>query len=253
MIQIKVKKISSLLMIAAILISCGKENQYSSDFATVAFINAAPATTAAPAPFTVYVDTMIQTAAIAYRSNSGYITVKPGQRNIELRNVVNFQTVKYAELPATSFETNTASSIFVYDTLTSGNQKFKVLRLSDDLSLPPTGSVKVRFVPLAVNAPALDVTFLRTSVTPNDSVTLTSRSYIGANPTAAAIQAASTFSNIPLGSYTIKLKPAGTQIVSASTTATLNGTTGFYGIYSIYSTGTAQGQPLAISTFNHYR
>jgi hypothetical protein len=249
-----IRKIISIVLLAVVIVSCGKENQYSNDFAAVAFVNASPA--APVAGFTVFVDTIAQGATIAYRSTTGsgtgsvYLSVRPGTRNIELRNVVNFQTVKYMEMPETTFETNTASTFFIYDTLSAANQKLKALRLSDDLSLPATGSVKVRFVPLAVNAAPMDVTFLRTSVTPNDSITLTNRSYVGANPNVSTLSA---FTTIPLGTYTIKLKPTGTQTVSATAAATLNGGTGFYGIYSVYSTGTARGLPLAVSVVNHYR
>jgi hypothetical protein len=244
------KNIISLFIIGSLLVSCSKENTFSNDFASVVFINAAPATPAAG--FTVYVDTVAQSASIAYRSNTGYLSVRPGARNIELSGTVNFQSVKFVDAVETNFETNTASTVFVYDTLSAANPKFKTLRLADDLSLPATGNVKVRFVPLAVKGAPVDVTFLRTSVTPNDSVTLTNRSYVGANP-GAAVQALSAFTTIPLGSYTVKLKPTGTQTVAASATANLNGTTGFAGIYTFYSTGTAQGQPLALSSFNHYR
>ncbi|HEX8461594.1 MAG TPA: DUF4397 domain-containing protein [Segetibacter sp.] len=245
------RKTLEFLLLAVLLCGCGKEIKYSNDFASVAIVNASPATPATG--FIVYVDTMSQTAVLAYRSNTGYLSVKPGTRNVDFKNVINFQTVRFGQFSA-DFATNTASTIFVYDTATATNNTLKTLRLSDDLTLPATGMVKVRVVPLAVNQGPVDFTFLRTSAIPNDSVTVANKNYVGASPNDAAIQALSAFSTtLPLGSYTIKAKVAGAQTVLASSTATLNGTTGFYGIYSIYLTGGSQRLPLGVSLVNHYR
>lgn len=242
------KKLLYSLLVTVVLISCGKRNEYSTNFSSVAFINASPG---APA-VNVFIDTIEQTAgAVAYRSTSGYRSVEPGMRNIEFRTTVNFVTAKRGGINE-SFTVNTASSIFLYDTLTAANQTFRTLRLSDDLTLPANGMIKVRFVPLAMNAPAVDVTFLRTSAATPDSVTITNRTYVGANPSDATKQTLSNFQTIPLGAYTIKLKAAGTQNVLASGAFNLNGITGTTGIYTIYSVGTAQREPLAISSFRHF-
>ncbi|MBD0277978.1 MAG: DUF4397 domain-containing protein [Flavisolibacter sp.] len=246
------KKILGIILIIGFIAGCGKENKYSNDFSAVAFINASPGSPA----INVFVDTMQQTAAgIAYRSNSGYLNVQPGTRAIELSATTNFVTSKHVQSPTEVFEPNTASTYFIYDTTTASNQQLKTLRLNDDLSVPALGSIKVRFVPLAINAPAVDVTFLRTSASTPDSVTITNRSYVGANPSAATIQALSAFTTIPAGAYTVKLKAAGTQNVLASapfTLAQLTGTGNQVGIVTFYSAGTAKGQALGVSVFRHY-
>jgi hypothetical protein len=246
----KMKKTLIGLLIIGIVASCGKENIYSNDFSSVAFINASPGSPAV----TVFVDTIPQvTAAIAYRSNSGYRSVQPGARNLEFRTTTNFVTTKRGGGPTENFVANTASSYFLYDTLTASNQNFRVLRLTDDLTVPAKGFAMVRFVPLAIKAPAVDVTFLRTSSTPNDSVTFMNKAYVGDAPSADAIKTLSMFTPIPLGTYTVKLKTAGTQTVLATLASNvLSGTTGLTGIFTFYSAGTAQGQPLAISSFRHY-
>ncbi|HVG13572.1 MAG TPA: DUF4397 domain-containing protein [Chitinophagaceae bacterium] len=244
------KKILFGLLITGMIAGCGKENIYSNDFSSAVFINASPGSPSV----TVFIDTIPQVAAaIAYRSNSGYRSVQPGARNLEFRTTTNFVTTKRGGGPTENFVANTASSYFLYDTLTVSNQNFRVLKLSDDLTVPAKGSAMVRFVPLAIKAPAVDVTFLRTSNTPNDSVTFTNRAYVGDAPSADALKALSLFTPIPIGTYTVKLKTAGTQNVLASSTSNvLTGTTGLTGIFTFYSAGTAQGQPLAISSFRHY-
>lgn len=258
-IKIKnMKKILAILLASVLIISCGKVIEYSNDFSAVAFINAAPSssTAAISTNFNVFVDTIVQSASVVtYRGSSGYLPVKPGTRMVELRNVTNFVTYKFFENPAMEFTTNTASTVFVYDTLSASNLTLKTIRLNDELSLPPAGFIKVRFIPLAVKSAPVDVTYLRTSVTPNDSVTISNQAYIGPSPSASAIQALSTFMQIPVGAYTVKLKTTGTQTVltsAAFTLTTLTGSGNTTGINTFFSTGTAQGQALSIGQFRNY-
>ena len=235
-----------------LLASCGKENVFSNDFGTVQFVNASSSTPTGG--INVFVDTMRQTASgLAYRGTSGYLSVRPGDRNIQLKsnNTASTQFFQSTE----SFPTNQAYTYFIYDTLATGSNNLKVLRLRDTLTVPPIGSLRVRFVNLALNSGPVDITFLRTGVTPADSVTVSSVNYVGANPTTSDLSMLSGFRTIPLGAYTVKIKNAGTQTVRASANfslSQLSGTGNQTGIVTIYAAGTTQGQPLTLNLIRHY-
>lgn len=239
-----------ITMIAGLsLAGCGKEISYTTNYASAIFINASPSiTNAAPRPgVNLFVDTLVKSGSvIAYRGNTGYLGIEPGSRKLELRTNTTPITVLFSAA-AENFEANKASSFIIYDTLSSLNSSVKVLRLSDDLSLPTAGNIKVRFLHLANNAPAVDLTLVRTSVTPNDSVTLTNRSYIGATPTASTLEP---FASIPQGAYTLKVKLAGTQTVAL--TAALSSLNAANGIFTLYAAGTTQGQALTANVVRHY-
>jgi Domain of unknown function (DUF4397) len=239
-----------IAMIAGLsLTGCGKENNYTTNFASATFINASPSVNnAAPRPgINIFVDTLAKSASvIAYRSSTGYLGIEPGSRKLELRTNTTPTAVLF-NAAAESFEANKASSFIIYDTLSATNTSLKVLRLNDDLSLPTAGNIKVRFLHLANNAPAVDLTLVRTSVTPNDSVTLTNRSYIGASPVASTLEP---FASIPQGAYTLKVKLAGTQTVAL--TAALSSLNAANGIFTLYAAGTTQGQALTANVVRHY-
>ena len=239
-----------IAMIAGLsLTGCGKEINYTTNFASANFINASTSVTnSAPRPgISIFVDTLAKSASvIAYRGSTGYLGIEPGSRKLELRTNTTPTAVLF-NAAAESFEVNKASSFIIYDTLSTTNTSLKVLRLNDDLSLPTAGNIKVRFLHLANNAPAVDLTLVRTSVTPNDSVTLTNRSYIGASPVASTLEP---FATIPQGAYTLKVKLAGTQTVAL--TASLSSLNAANGIFTLYAAGTTQGQPLTANVVRNY-
>ena len=236
-------------MIAGLsLAGCGKENTYSNNFASAVFINASPSVTnASPRPgISIFVDTLAKTSGIiAYRGSTGYLGIEPGSRKLELRTNTSPTAVLFSTA-AENFEVNKASSFVIYDTLSATNTALKVIRLNDDLSFPAAGNIKVRFLHLANNAPQVDLTLVRTTVTPNDSVTLTNKSYIGASPTASTLEA---FAEIPQGAYTLKVKLAGTQTVAL--TASLTTLNVANGIFTLYAAGTTQGQALTANAVRH--
>jgi hypothetical protein len=250
------KKIIGFLALGAVLASCGKENTFTTDFGSVNIINAAPVVSTAFAPllptFTLFVDTSIRAnTALTYRGATGYQAVTPGVRNLSLRLAGNTNRVLWT---ANNQQINNGQgyTYLIYDTLpipVTATSTYRGVQLVDDLNLPATGQAKVRFAHLAINAPAVDVTLLRTSVTPNDSVTISNRSYLGAAPTLATIAQTATFSAIPAGTYSLRVKAAGTQTLAlAPATVTI----GNQNIFTFYAAGTAQGQALTANAFRHY-
>lgn len=237
------KKIVIVLLFTGLLAGCGKVNEYSNDFGSSAFINASPGSPA----MHIFVDTIQQTAsALAYRGNSGYLAVKPGSRKMEIRSSADLKT-QFLLINDEVVAGNSAKTYLVYDTQTTASKIVKGVRLSDDLATPAAGTIKFRFLNVAVNSNPVDVTFLRTSVTPNDSVTLTNQAFIGTSPDGASLSAFNR--TVPTGAYTIKLKTPGSQTVLASATL---GNSPFSSIYTFYCTGTAAGQALSIGIFRHY-
>ena len=246
------KKIFGLILIGAVFAGCGKKEVYSEDFSAALFINAAPSATAA-STFYVVVDGVNQTtSSVAFKSNSGYLNIAPGNRNILVQSAAALTPPTFANLPTQGFETNTSSTYVVYDTLATPSSPLKVIRLSDDLTAPAAGFVKFRSLPLAPLAPAMDITYLRTNVTPNDSVTVTNLVYPGAAPSQAAINKLAAFTTLPAGAYALKYKLAGTQTVYASATYTPSVGGINKGIYTFYTTGTAQGQAFGINLIRNY-
>lgn len=253
------KKILGIILVSGIIASCGKVLEYSNDFGTAAFINASPfSIPPAGSPtinMLVFIDTAIKTGSnLVYTGSSGYLSVAPGVRKIEVRSSID-QVTKFAEISTESFASNTASTFVIYDTLDAVTGRARLLRLRDTLTLPAAGLIKVRFLPLALNSSAMDVTLLRTSVTPNDSVTLFNQSFVGPTPSAAALATLSGFVSIPAGAYSVKLKTAGTQTVLATqvlSLANLAGTGNITGINTIFTTGNAKGLPLRVGLFRHY-
>lgn len=265
------KKIIGFLFSAVLFAGCGKVETYSNDFASAAFINATPFVnppTGTPATsMRVFIDGLQKTSSNVVFTGStspAYLSVVPGTRSIEVRSSLD-TSIKFAVSSAENFVTNTASSFFVYDTVDNATGRARLLRLKDDLTVPPTGFIKIRYVPLAVNAPAMDVTIVRNAlgISPADSITFSNQTYVGPAPSQATLDALSQFRTLALGVYqfpsetfSVRLKAAGTQTLLAApqglALANLTGTGSVTGIVTIFVTGTAKGQPLRVGLFRHY-
>lgn len=241
--------LGSILLLSA----CDKGFEQPQSFSSVAVIHASPVSTMAPTDtLQVFVDTARFTSSgITYLGNSGYLPIATGTRAFNIRRKASNQSDLYVNTFSRDLEQGRSYSFFVYDTTTSSTGAAKVLRLTDDLTLPGANMAHIRALHLAPNAPVVDITLLRTSVMPNDSITLTNKSFVGANPDEAALAA---FTPVPRGTYTAKIKLAGTQTVVTSTTVTLTpaADVGIGRIVTVFVTGTAKGRPLTVGSFRHY-
>ena len=270
-------------------LSCKKTNDDPQQISSVAFIHASPGT-----PYVqIFMDTLLQeiptnaadtlgysrTLTGTASFTSGYVGVLAGDHQVSLENRATTPKKVFGSFTR-NFEASKAYSVFLYDTVNSSGQA-GVLQLNDDLSLPVSGSTKIRFLHLAPNAPTLDVTLIRgtafdTSTATGqqlkfigtDSVTITNRSFIGSHPDINALSAfthtingssgeaiftSATIAGVPglnqNNRYVIRLKAAGTQNVLAESVPTpLNRDN----IYTIFARGTAMGQPLGVSVFANY-
>lgn len=241
------------LMIALVAFSCKKQGNKFDDArsANVIMVNASPNNPAIPIRF--YVDKgRFSLSAIAYLRTSVdmtvsgapiYLPVLSGSKLIEIRPDVDQNNV----LASSNFniEENKNYTFFAFDTLQ--NNQIKLLRLTDDVEpIVPSPMCKVRFVNLAPKSPVLDVTILRTGVTPADSVTFTNKPYVGNSVVDES--ALSMFTDARAGAYSIKLKVSGTQTVVATfgPANLLDGRT-----YTLYATGGAKGNALTVRSLRH--
>jgi hypothetical protein len=234
-------------MLAAGLSACEKATIEVEQFSSVGLINASPGAAAVD----LLVDGLIVTPGrVAYLGASAtksgastiYMPMRVGSR--ALKATVDTGKTSYYDYNIDGVAGGLYST-FLYDSLSGG--KTKGFTLKDDLTLPTGTNTHVRFLHLAPNAPAVDVTLLRTSVTPNDSVTITNRSFVGASPNTTTL---AVFSPIPGGTYTARVKLAGTQTVVATVPLTTTLVSGR--IVTLYASGTAAGQPLAVRAVRNF-
>ncbi len=254
MIFDKIKKGLSLVLFSTFaLIACDKGFEQPGSYSSFAVIHASPVPSTSPTDtLHVFLDTAKYTSTgIVYLGNSGYLPVASGTKTVNIRRKAVSTSDLYVGAFPHAFEPSKIYSFFVYDSTTSSTGTAKVLRLKDDLTLPAAGMAHVRALHLAPRGPAVDITLLRTSVTPNDSITIQNRTYVGAAPDENAL---SPFTPVPRGTYTVKIKLAGTQTVATSATVALTpgADVGLGRIVTLFVTGTAKGRPLAIGAFRHY-
>jgi hypothetical protein len=235
---------SSVICVSALMLGCKPEAQVPESVGSIAFIHASPGS---PGVEALIDNRIVSQGRINYLQSSVaspgqpqiYVPIRTGNREIRISPDSGRTTVFNANL---NVETGRIYTAIAYDTLNGG--RIRGVVLNDDLTLPTTGNTRVRFLHLAPNAPTVDVTLLRTSATPNDSVTISGRSFIGANPNAGQL---STFISVPGGTYTARVKLAGTQTVVASVPLTAANTSLAAGrIVTLFATGTARSLPLAL-------
>lgn len=220
--------------------------------ASVAFIYASPGSPTAD----IVIDGLVSNGSrrLSYTTlsslgggggNGGiYIPLLNGSRSIKISpdsGKTNLVDASY------QFDANKSYTVVVYDTLAStGAQTLRSVQLNDDLT-PPTGTnTHVRFLHLAPNAPAVDVTLVRGANL--DSVTITNKTYFGGTPNAAALSA---FQPLTGGTaYTMRVKLAGTQTLVSSVNLGSSLTSGR--IITLAAIGTAKSQPLSFAAFRHY-
>ncbi len=254
MIINRTKKIFSVALGSIVALSaCDKGFEQPESFSSVAVIHASPVSSTSPTDtLHVFADTArYNSTGVTYLGNSGYLPIRSSNRPVNIRRKNVATSDLYVPTFPFDFERGKSYSFFVYDTTTSSTGTAKVLRLKDDLTLPMTNMAHVRALHLAVNGPAVDITLLRTSVTPNDSVTISNRTFVGAQPDEASLSA---FTPVPRGTYTAKVKLAGTQTVATSATVVLSPglDVGIGRIVTLFVTGTAKGRPLTVGQFRHY-
>ena len=136
------------------------------------------------------VDGTLAKSNLMFPSNTPYLGVASGTRNVKVNVTGTSTTVINANLALTA---GTNYSVFACDSVS----KIGALVLTDDLTAPAAGKAHVRFVHLSPNAPAVDVAVTSGPVLfPNESF----KSY-------------SAFTPVTAGTYNLEVRLAGTSTV----------------------------------------
>ena len=160
-------------------------------------------------------DTKVNSAALTYPNNTGYLEVKAGTRNVKVNVTGTSTTVINANLDLTA---DMNYSVFAVDSVAS----ISALVITDDLSAPASGKAHVRFIHLSPNAPAVDVAVDGGSVVFGDY----------------EFKEYSAFTPLDAGSYDLEVRLAGSSTVALD----LDPITLEAGkIYTVYAKGFAGG------------
>lgn len=149
----------------------------------------------------VLVDNDEVLADVSYRQFSGYLEVPSGTRNIKVNaantttTVINANPALVADAAYTIIATNVLASI-------------EPLVLTDNLTAPAAGNIKLRLVHGAPNVGAVDI-----------YVTAPGANLATATPTltAVAFKTASAYLEVPAGAYQVRITPTGTKTVAIDT------------------------------------
>ncbi len=177
--------------ISVLLGACKKNDAAMLQDAKVVLVNAVARDSAA---YDFYFnDVKLNSQSVRYPSGSGYLSLAPKNYTIKIAaaNTINpIATGSYTIGAGKNY------SVFAYDSVMGG--KIKVFATEDDLSAPAAGKAKVRFFHLSPVGIAVDVLA-------NDSLVFANRSYADN----VADNAKGAFRTVNAGSYTIKVKLAG--------------------------------------------
>ena len=154
---------------------------------------------------------VVNSAALTFPNNTGYIDVNAGTRNIKVNASGTSTTVIEADL---TLEANKNYSIFATDILSN----ISPIVIEDDLSAPAAGKAHVRFIHLSPDAPAVDIT-------------LTDGTVVFSN---ASFQDFTSFTPLDAGSYDLQVRAAGTSTV-VLTLPTITVSDGM--IYTVFAKG----------------
>ncbi|TXK21141.1 DUF4397 domain-containing protein [Pontibacter qinzhouensis] len=168
------------------LTSCDDDDELQPD-ANVMVVHASPD---APAVDLLIDDTKVNTTALTYPNNTGYLNVNPGTRNVKVNAAGTSTTVINGNL---DLESGRSYSVFAINTLAN----IEPLILEDDLTSPASGRAHVRFLHLSPDAPAVDI------AVQNGPVIFGNR----------AFKSATAFTPVDAGTYTLEVRLAGSSTV----------------------------------------
>jgi hypothetical protein len=127
--------------------SCKKDDDPQPDQAKVLVVHASPN---APGVDLLIDNGKVNSAALSFPNNTGYLTVKSGTRNVKVNVAGTSTSVINADVTLTKDKNY---SIFAIDSVS----KISAIVVEDDLTSPASGKVHVRFIHLSPNAPAVDI------------------------------------------------------------------------------------------------
>lgn len=136
-------------------------------------------------------DAKVNTAALTFPNNTGYLDVDAGERNFKVNAAGTSTSVINADA---EIDPNTNYSLFAINRLSS----IEALLVVDDLTAPASGKAHVRFIHLSPDAPAVDVT-------------LTNGTIVFGN---TSFKSGTAFAPLDAGTYNLQARVAGTSTVA---------------------------------------
>jgi hypothetical protein len=198
------------VMPAVLLTSCDDDDEEISidDMAMVMVVHASPD---APGVDLLVDNAKVNTTALTFPGNTGYLDVRSGNRNVKVNAAGSSTTVIDANL---DLEKNMNYTVFAANTLSG----IEPVVLMDNLAAPASGKAHVRFVHLSPDAPAVDV-----AVT-NGPVLFSNR----------AFKSATDFTPVDAAAYNLEVRVAGTDnvVLTVPNVQLANGK-----IYTIFARG----------------
>lgn len=166
----------------------------------------------------------VNSSALTFPNNTGYLQVNEGTRNIKVNASGTSTSVINADI---SFSGDKSYSLFAYKQLA----QIGAILVADDLTTPASGKAHIRFFHLSPDAPGVDVGILNGSTfTP----VFANRSF--ETQTTASANAA--FTPVNAGTYTFQVRVAGTSTAAL----TIPGVTLEAGkIYTVFARGLLAG------------
>ncbi|MDX5418341.1 MAG: DUF4397 domain-containing protein [Hymenobacteraceae bacterium] len=181
------------IMPAIVLTSCDDDDDDGMGLNETASVMVVHASPDAPGVDLLVDNNKVNTAALTFPNNTGYLDVNAGRRNVKVNAAGTSTTVIDANL---DLEEDQNYSVFAINTLSN----IEALVLEDDLTAPASGKAHVRFVHLSPDAPAVDI-----AVT-NGPVLFSNR----------AFKSATAFTPVDAASYDLEVRLAGTNTVVLS-------------------------------------
>ncbi len=141
-------------------------------------------------------DSTVLTSALFYPQASNYETVKQGSFDLRVRPF--FLNLNVIAANGVNFANDGAYTVIAYDSVA----KIKAMVLNDNLSAPSGNNVKIRFLHLSANAPAVDIVNLR------DNQAIFSNRTFADNVTNSS---KADFIEVAAGTYNLEVRLAGTS------------------------------------------
>jgi hypothetical protein len=169
---------------------CSKDDKSTNPQMSNAHVLVVHASPDAPGVDLLVDNVKINSQALTFPNNTGYLAVASGNRNIKVNASGTTTSVINANL---DFSSDMSYSIFAIDTLAS----IAPLVIEDNLGAPASGKSHVRFIHLSPNAPAVDITLT------DGTVVFGNKAFGQYTP----------FTPLNAGTYNLQVRLAGTSTV----------------------------------------
>ncbi|MFD2246232.1 DUF4397 domain-containing protein [Pontibacter ruber] len=188
------KKWMKLLLLAVLpalaFTSCDDDDDDDDSLMNNAMVMVVHASPDAPGVDLLIDDAKVNSAALTFPNNTGYLPVRAGNRNIKVNAAGTSTTVINADA---NLAANQSYTIFAANTLTN----IEPVVLMDNLASPASGKAHVRFVHLSPDAPAVDIAVV------GGPVIFSNQSF----------KSATAFTPVDAATYDLEVRLAGTETV----------------------------------------